>query len=48
MTHKTKLKCRINPILRFIQGYTNNPYVIVSIFKNDKFIKYSFKRMLYN
>ncbi len=46
-THKTKLKCIINPILRLIQFYTDDPYVIVSIFENDKFTKYIVKKMKY-
>lgn len=47
MIHKTKLKCIINPILRGLQFYTWEPYVIVSIFENNKFIKYGIMKMKY-
>lgn len=29
-SHKTPLKMILNPILRFVQFYTNKPYIIVS------------------
>jgi len=49
--HKTPLKCLINPILRFIQFYTDKPFVIYSECEknNEKwhFIKYGFGRVKY-
>lgn len=35
--HRTRLKCIINPILRFLQFWTDKPYVIASMtnFKDD-------------
>ena len=50
-THRTPLKCIINPILRFIQFYTNKPFVIYSeceeIDGKWHFIKYGFGRIEY-
>jgi hypothetical protein len=48
MTHKTKLKCLINPVLRKLQWFTDKPYVIVSKFKTNLFIGYTFKRIKYS
>lgn len=49
--HRTYLKRFINPLLRFIQFYTDKPYVIYSICEknNEKwhFIKYGFGRIKY-
>lgn len=49
--HRTPLKCIINPILRFIQFYTNKPFVIYSeceeIDGKWHFIKYGFGRIEY-
>lgn len=49
--HKTPLKCFVNPILRFIQFYTDKPFVIYSECEknNEKwhFIKYGFGRVKY-
>ena len=50
--HKTRLKVTINPVLRFIQFWTNKPFVIISNceFKNNMpiFLNYSFERYPYN
>ncbi len=44
--HRHPIKIVINPMLRFIQFWTDKPYVIASIteFKNEKpiFIKFAF------
>lgn len=49
--HRTWLKCIVNPILRFIQFWTNKPYVISSIteFKDGLpyFQHYTFERVRY-
>lgn len=49
--HRTPLKCIINPILRFIQFYTNKPFVIYSeceeVDGKWHFIKYGFGRIEY-
>lgn len=49
--HRTWLKCIVNPILRFIQFWTDKPYVISSIteFKDGLpyFQHYSFQRVKY-
>lgn len=49
--HRTPLKCVINPILRFIQFWTNKPFVIYSecekIDGKQHFIKYGFGRIEY-
>ena len=49
--HRTPLKRFVNPILRFIQFYTDAPFVIYSeCEKNDEkwhFIKYGFGRIKY-
>ena len=47
--HKTKIKCIINPFLRFVQFYTNKPYVIASIcdIKTLHFDRYIFRRVTY-
>lgn len=49
--HRTPLKCIINPILRFIQFWTDEPYVIYSKCKmiNEKwhFEGYGFGRIHY-
>ncbi len=47
MTHRTKLKCIVNPILRFIQYNSDEPYVITSKFKDGVFLGYSFQRVKY-
>ena len=39
--HKTPLKCLVNPILRFIQFWTDRPFVIYS---NVEFIEMDFVR----
>lgn len=50
--HRTWLKCIVNPILRFIQFWTDKPYVIASIteFKDGLpyFKHYSFERVKYS
>ena len=50
--HRTRIKLIINPILRFIQFYTDSPYVISSIFEiigNEYFfVKYSIKKVKYH
>jgi len=49
--HRTPLKCIINPILRFIQFWTNKPFVIYfeceEIDGRWYFIKYGFGRIEY-
>lgn len=49
--HKTPLKCIINPILRFIQFWTDKPFVIYSncekISGKQHFINYGFGRIKY-
>jgi len=49
--HRTWLKCIVNPILRFIQFWTDKPYVISSIteFKDGLpyFQHYSLQRVKY-
>ena len=48
--HRTPLKCIVNPILRKIQFWTDEPWVISSICKKDEkgtwhFIKYELARV---
>jgi len=49
--HRTPLKVFLNPILRFIQFWTDTPYVIASVveFKevSPVFLNYEFKRVKY-
>lgn len=49
--HRTPLKCFLNPILRKLQFWTDEPYVISSVvnFKNDipYFEKYTLARVKY-
>ncbi len=46
--HRTKLKLTINPILRKIQFWTNEPYVIASKFNNGEFVSYTIQRVKYS
>lgn len=50
-THRTPLKCFVNPILRFIQFYTDAPFVIYSECEENNgkwhFIKYGFGKIKY-
>ena len=50
--HSTPLKRLVNPVLRFIQFYTWEPYVIGSLteFVDGKphFIRYNFSRVKYH
>lgn len=45
--HKTKLKCIVNPLLRKIQYWTDEPYVIASNFNNGEFITYKITKVKY-
>ena len=50
MRHRSPLKCTVNPVLRFIQFWTNKPYVISSVcgkcpVNGYYFIKYRFMRV---
>lgn len=50
--HRTPLKCIVNPILRKIQFWTDEPWVISSICEKDEngtwhFIKYELARVKY-
>ena len=49
--HSTPLKRAVNPVLRLLQSYTWEPYVIGSVteFKNDKphFVRYTFTKVRY-
>lgn len=49
-THKTSLKCFVNPILRILQFFTDKPFIITSVCefrKNQEplFIKYNIQRV---
>ena len=46
-THRTKLKCTVNPFLRLMQFWTNRPFVIYSLVENLEFIRYGFGRIYY-
>lgn len=46
--HKTNLKCFMNPLLRTIQYWTDKPYVIASLFDdNREFVTYKIARVQY-
>lgn len=47
--HKHPIKLIINPILRKLQFFTNRPYVITSLFNENrtKFIRFGFSRVRY-
>ena len=50
--HNTKLKCIVNPVLRWIQFWTDRPYVIFSRFlvingEPKHFLRYGFGRIKY-
>lgn len=49
--HRSPIKCLINPILRKLQFYTNNPYIIASktLWEDGTphFNGYKFTRVLY-
>lgn len=51
ITHRTPLKCIVNPILRRIQFWTDRPWVITSLMKevDDRltFVRYEFHRVLW-
>lgn len=47
VAHRTLLKVVFNPILRWIQFWTDRPYVITSIFENAKFKNYTVTRVKY-
>lgn len=42
MCHRSPLKVILNPVLRFLQPWTNKPWVIASIVEDKKFIRYCF------
>lgn len=48
LVHQTRLKCFLNPKLRTLQYWTDEPYVIASVFEKGEFITYKFTRVKYN
>lgn len=46
--HQTRLKCFLNPKLRAIQFWTDEPYVVASRFDKDVFITYVITRVKYD
>lgn len=45
--HRTWLKCLVNPVLHKFQYWTDEPYVIASVFKREEFIRYKIARVKY-
>jgi len=45
VAHRTWFKVLLNPVLRAVQFWTSNPYVIVTKAHGERVLGYGFRRM---